>query len=168
LRQIEAQLGRERHTRWDARTIDLDVLLYGDQTVETPDLQIPHPRMAHRRFVLDPACEIAGPMIHPPSGWTLAALRGHWQTTPRSASIQSTSDELAAWLTAELSKLLTARTHDRQNSQTIELVNPGDGPTMLIHLGQNPPNGLAVHIMSTDRQVILQEALAAITAAWPD
>ncbi|GAA4721668.1 2-amino-4-hydroxy-6-hydroxymethyldihydropteridine diphosphokinase [Brevibacillus fulvus] len=55
---IEQQLGRVRTVRWGPRTIDLDILLYGDQRVDTPALQIPHPAMAERAFVLIPLADI--------------------------------------------------------------------------------------------------------------
>lgn len=169
LKQIELQLGRERHARWDARTIDLDMLLYGDQTITTVDLQIPHPRMAFRRFVLDPACEIAGETVHPLSGWTLAALRRHWQTRPHTVFVQSANRELREWLAQELVKQFRAMAHDQPNSQTIELLESDTSPTMRIELGGNTTsNGPVVHIDSTERQTILQEALAAVTAAWPE
>jgi hypothetical protein len=169
LRLIETQLGRQRHFRWDARNIDLDLLLYGNLSIETPDLQIPHPRMAFRRFVLVPACEIAAEMIHPTSGWTLAALRRHWQTLPRSVSVESSDRQLAAWLTTELQKHLTALARDQPNSPMIELLETNRSSTMSIRLDKHsPPHGPAVCIDSTDRQIILQEALAAIAAAWTE
>ena len=77
LQQIETDLGRRRLVRWDARAIDLDVLLYADVVIETPQLVVPHPRMAVRRFVLEPAKEIAGDWIHPTIGWTIEQLWRH-------------------------------------------------------------------------------------------
>lgn len=65
LQRIEQALGRQRHERWDARTIDLDLLLYGNQRLRTPELTVPHPRMSFRPFVLVPACEVADDWIHP-------------------------------------------------------------------------------------------------------
>jgi 2-amino-4-hydroxy-6-hydroxymethyldihydropteridine diphosphokinase len=62
---IEARFGRERIIRWDARTLDIDLLLYGDEVVAKHGLKIPHPRMHLRRFVLVPLVEIAGHVIHP-------------------------------------------------------------------------------------------------------
>lgn len=56
--QIEKELGRTREIRWGPRTIDLDILLYGDQKVICPELCIPHPRMRERPFVLIPLLEI--------------------------------------------------------------------------------------------------------------
>jgi len=56
--EIEAELGRVRDVRWGPRTIDIDVLIYGRETVVDPDLEVPHPRMADRAFVLIPLAEI--------------------------------------------------------------------------------------------------------------
>jgi 2-amino-4-hydroxy-6-hydroxymethyldihydropteridine diphosphokinase len=74
LQEIETHFGRIRRERWGDRTLDLDLLLYGDRVLETPSLALPHPRMAWRRFVLEPAAEIAGAMRHPTTGMTLAEL----------------------------------------------------------------------------------------------
>ncbi len=74
LQSIENRLGRVRAERWGVRTVDLDILLYDRQILRMADLQIPHPRMAWRRFVLAPAAEIAGEMIHPTSEWTIGEL----------------------------------------------------------------------------------------------
>ena len=62
--------------------IDVDILLYGQLVYETEELTIPHPRMAVRRFVLDPALEVAADMIHPPTGWSLASLRQRLDEPP--------------------------------------------------------------------------------------
>ena len=62
---IEDALGRSRDVRWGPRTIDLDILLYGDKVINEPTLIIPHPRLAIRRFVLVPLCEIAPQTVHP-------------------------------------------------------------------------------------------------------
>jgi 2-amino-4-hydroxy-6-hydroxymethyldihydropteridine diphosphokinase len=62
---IEDRLGRKRTLRWGPRTIDLDILLYGDQLMNQPHLVIPHPLMATRKFVLVPLAEIAPEVMHP-------------------------------------------------------------------------------------------------------
>ena len=62
---IEGRLGRKRTLRWGPRTIDLDILLYGDQMMNQPHLVIPHPLMATRKFVLVPLAEIAPEVMHP-------------------------------------------------------------------------------------------------------
>jgi 2-amino-4-hydroxy-6-hydroxymethyldihydropteridine diphosphokinase len=65
---IEALHGRERSERWGPRTLDLDLLLCGDQIIDTPDLTVPHPHMTERCFVLVPLCEMAPDLRHPVSG----------------------------------------------------------------------------------------------------
>jgi 2-amino-4-hydroxy-6-hydroxymethyldihydropteridine diphosphokinase len=76
VRQIETQFGRQRQTevRWGPRTLDIDLLLYDDRVVDTPELEIPHPRMAERRFVLEPTVEIAANWVHPVRKTSLAEL----------------------------------------------------------------------------------------------
>ncbi len=58
-------MGRRRTVRWGPRTIDLDILLYGDLVMNQPDLVIPHPLMTARKFVLAPLVEIAPDAVHP-------------------------------------------------------------------------------------------------------
>jgi 2-amino-4-hydroxy-6-hydroxymethyldihydropteridine diphosphokinase len=64
LLSIETTLGRTRSTHWGPRSIDLDLLLYGTQIIDEENLKVPHPWMHLRRFVLSPAAEIAGEMVH--------------------------------------------------------------------------------------------------------
>jgi len=60
--ELERLLGRDRsrEARWGPRTIDLDVLLWGTRTIRTPELEVPHPRMHERRFVIEPLRELFG------------------------------------------------------------------------------------------------------------
>jgi 2-amino-4-hydroxy-6-hydroxymethyldihydropteridine diphosphokinase len=69
---VERDLGRERGTgpRWGPRTIDLDLLLYGDVTVDEPGLTVPHPRLTERSFALEPLLEL-DPSLHLPDGRAL-------------------------------------------------------------------------------------------------
>jgi pantoate--beta-alanine ligase len=80
---IEGRLGRERSVAWGPRTIDLDLLLYDTLELDTPELQVPHPRMAWRRFVLAPAAEIAPDMQHPVNGLTISAMLARAQSAPQ-------------------------------------------------------------------------------------
>ena len=82
LHQIETRLGRRRLQHWGPRSVDLDLLLYDRVVSEGPRLVLPHPRMAWRRFVLEPAAEVAPAMLHPTTGWTIARLLDHLNTAP--------------------------------------------------------------------------------------
>jgi 2-amino-4-hydroxy-6-hydroxymethyldihydropteridine diphosphokinase len=89
LQAIETRHGRQRTKRWADRTLDLDLLLYGEVVLDSPLLTLPHPRMSFRRFVLEPAAEIAGELVHPTICWTLAQLLQHLDTGADSIAIIS-------------------------------------------------------------------------------
>ncbi len=74
LKQIEADLGREKSSRWAPRPIDLDILLWGERLVADVDLQIPHLELHRRRFALEPLCELNANAIHPVLGQTVGDL----------------------------------------------------------------------------------------------
>ncbi len=65
LREVEAKMGSKKLVAKGPRLIDMDILLYGEETIDTPELQVPHPRMQLRRFVLVPLVEIAPELQHP-------------------------------------------------------------------------------------------------------
>jgi 2-amino-4-hydroxy-6-hydroxymethyldihydropteridine diphosphokinase len=76
LLDIERRLGRERRERWGPRTIDLDLLLYGDGMVEEPGLTVPHPRLHERRFALEPLAELDPELVVPGRGRVRDLLSG--------------------------------------------------------------------------------------------
>jgi 2-amino-4-hydroxy-6-hydroxymethyldihydropteridine diphosphokinase len=74
LQEIEARFGRQRTVRWGERTLDLDLLLFDDRIIDTPELCLPHPRMRTRRFVLEPLVEVAPGAIDPVTGRPFTAI----------------------------------------------------------------------------------------------
>jgi 2-amino-4-hydroxy-6-hydroxymethyldihydropteridine diphosphokinase len=83
LRRIEAKMGSQRLVAKGPRLIDMDILLYGEEAIDTQELQVPHPRMTQRRFVLAPLAEIAPELRHPSWNGTVANLLA--RTADRSA-----------------------------------------------------------------------------------
>ena len=65
---VERRLGRDRGERWGPRTIDLDLLLYGDEVIDEDGLTVPHPRLRERRFVLEPLADLAPKLVVPGLG----------------------------------------------------------------------------------------------------
>lgn len=74
LMDVERRLGRVRAEKWGPRRIDLDLLFYGDRTIEEDDLVVPHPFLHLRRFVLEPLAELAADWIHPTLGLSVKSL----------------------------------------------------------------------------------------------
>jgi 2-amino-4-hydroxy-6-hydroxymethyldihydropteridine diphosphokinase len=77
LHAIEQAAGRERPFINAPRTLDLDLILYGDFVIDEPDLQVPHPRFRNRAFVLQPLAEVAGDWVDPVSGQSVQDLLEH-------------------------------------------------------------------------------------------
>lgn len=74
LQAIEMRMGRQKSVKWGPRIIDLDILLYGQEVIQTDFLTVPHPELHKRRFVLEPLYEIAPYAIHPAFGVSVAGL----------------------------------------------------------------------------------------------
>ena len=79
--QIETQLGRVRKEHWGSRKIDLDILSYGKDIVDTERIKIPHPEMEKRSFVLLPLLELSPDWVHPKSGKSIQILWENWLKT---------------------------------------------------------------------------------------
>ncbi len=109
LQQVEQQLGRQRRRRWDARSIDLDVVLHGELVGGGTGLIVPHPRYTAREFVLEPACDVAPHYRDPRFGWTLQQLARHLRHGVPSLALVGGS----AATRAEICRRLTQEHHIR-------------------------------------------------------
>ncbi len=95
IKLVESELGRVRQNRWEARRIDVDLILFGNERIWTPHFKVPHPRMCMRSFVLEPAQEVAADWIDPVTGWSLRSLNQNLvnATTLHSPIIIATTSE---------------------------------------------------------------------------
>jgi 2-amino-4-hydroxy-6-hydroxymethyldihydropteridine diphosphokinase len=97
LLEIERARGRPRaHAHHGARSLDLDLLLYGDRRIEEPGLTVPHPRLHRRAFVLEPLCEIAAEWRHPLRGETVATLAERVRDPEAVRRLQGAAAEIAS------------------------------------------------------------------------
>ncbi len=85
IKNSERELGRTPGVRYGPRVIDLDILLYDEAVIHRPDLEVPHPRLAERRFVLVPLADLAPDLIHPTLGVSIRTLLAR---LPEDASVQ--------------------------------------------------------------------------------
>ena len=102
LRRIEQAAGRERRVRWGERTLDLDLLLFGDLRIDLPELTVPHPRMSVRRFVLAPLAEVAPDLVDPITGRTAAESLSNLDRTPHIVGLVGSAADLVFILAAEV------------------------------------------------------------------
>jgi 3-oxoacyl-[acyl-carrier protein] reductase len=105
LLEIEQKLGRVRRERYGPRTIDLDLVLYGEQIIHEPDLEVPHPHLHERSFVLEPLAEIAPQALHPVLHKTIGQLWTEFEPTEPPAEEAEVPQALpagSAYLTARL------------------------------------------------------------------
>ena len=94
---VEATAGRTRNLRWEDRTLDLDLLLWGARRVRAPRLTLPHPELHRRRFVLAPLCDLAPGLMHPILGWTVRELLARLASEPGACVALPPEDVPEGW-----------------------------------------------------------------------
>jgi 2-amino-4-hydroxy-6-hydroxymethyldihydropteridine diphosphokinase len=117
LLKIEATIGRVRTARWGARLIDLDLLLYDQVVSERVESTVPHPRMTFRRFMLDPALEVAADWVHPLTGTSLAELASALSQAARRVEIKADPRWSPTWLKREPARSNLGQVLERVVSQ---------------------------------------------------
>lgn len=155
---IEKKLGRERNVRWASRTIDLDLVGFGNQIVQTESLLVPHPRMSFRSFVLKPLCEVASDWVHPQLNLSVKNLVAQLQNGRDQIAV---SQEILPLVAVEL------KAHTALASVEVVPVFMSTNPKLSILLSQDasrlgPRLLLTESLSSTWRQ----EVRAAIQAVW--
>ncbi|GAB5406381.1 MAG: hypothetical protein Aurels2KO_46120 [Aureliella sp.] len=150
VRDVENELGRVRLQRWEARRIDVDILLFGDQRIWTPQLKIPHPRMCMRRFILVPAAEVAPDFVDPVTGASVQQLAATLGTHATHVTVLASSDRSAIAIVEEAARLTGARLEQGE----AELATSADGRrtlqciqgTDLSDVTVFPPGNLVIYL----------------------
>ncbi|MEO0529456.1 MAG: 2-amino-4-hydroxy-6-hydroxymethyldihydropteridine diphosphokinase [Planctomycetota bacterium] len=161
LQAIESVAERQRVRRWDARTLDLDLLLYDEQVVQRNELRVPHPRMTFRPFVLEPAVEVAPDWRHPECETTLAELLSVLRDGDDRVRVVGDDGNVASWIESthgERVAIDDERADARQPKLTIDASRNGpaagrSGPRLA--LADCPPE----HWQA--------EVAAALECVWP-
>ncbi len=104
IRNVEKEFGRVRNMRWEARRIDLDILLHDEVRIWTPHLKIPHPRMCMRRFILLPAADVARDWLDPVSGMTIGQLAENVRHGPSNFVLLGEASSKPASMLAEVAR----------------------------------------------------------------
>ena len=124
LHAIEAGARRFREVCWGVRTLDLDLLLFGDQILDTPALLVPHPRMAVRRFVLAPLAEVTPKAVDPLTRRTIAELLANLDRRPRYLALANDgAADLFSRLVAELSAVGLHRGKQASDWENLEILD---------------------------------------------
>ena len=140
LQTLELELGRQRHQRWAARSIDLDVVLHGELVGGGTGLIVPHPRYTARQFVLKPACDVAAHYRDPRFGWTLATLSQHISSGNASMALVGGDAKTRATLCDRLTQEHDIRTFPaKPMSQPMPIV--GNAPAATRTSEANLPQG---------------------------
>ena len=159
LQQIENEFGRTRELRWGPRTLDLDLIFYGDQVIDLPRLVVPHPHCWYRQFVLAPVASLLPDFVHPSFGRTMRELSERLEAKPFVLGVGGEPADGA-------SLPMVAREFPRVEVQRIN--SPGDDElgeySLAVWFGckeSQPGNALWLQILPEIEHQFLQDALTA-------
>jgi 2-amino-4-hydroxy-6-hydroxymethyldihydropteridine diphosphokinase len=154
LQSIEAEAGRERSVEWGPRTLDLDLLFYDERVLDTPQLKLPHPRAAFRRFVLVGAAAVAPDWRHPVLDRTLVDLLRHLDTAPRYVALVGANSGFRSQLAAEAAHVAGARlvepTRAALPASVDDVVCDGPDPTRPIEFVRGRVEALEASLAAGD------------------
>jgi hypothetical protein len=180
LQRIETNVGRVRSERWAARNLDLDLLVVDGLELQSGRLELPHPRMHYRHFVLQPAAEVAPWMVHPESGSTLAALLDHIDRGSREARIAAANSTAARELVEQLRAVTAAKGHDiaiheyasgdeiRFRGLILAVAPTGNDRRQLRRILHLPALGPIIWLDEAGLEPMASDAWAALASAWPE
>lgn len=155
LHEVEAAFGRVREIVWGPRTLDLDLLLFGDHVIADDRLVVPHPAAWYRRFVLDPLAEIAADVMHPERGVTIGELQRRFDVRPLPLAVVGD-----AAIHAEI--IMSLR---KEFEPDVVFVEPSADPAIVAWLGGEPgfdslPRSSRLDASRSDPTEFLQNVVA--------
>lgn len=131
LLELENSLGRVRIEHWGPRAIDLDLLTYDQQERQSTSLTLPHPRLAFRRFVLEPAADVAPDFICPPNGWSVGQLLSHLNTAAPLVAMTAIDETLLASAIQQIAQRANVRILGKAELGNMESIAAADDWTIL-------------------------------------
>lgn len=167
IRRVEKEFGRERNLRWEARRIDLDILLYDDVRIWTPHLKIPHPRMCMRRFILLPAAEVAESWVDPVSGWSIGQLAANVRSGASNFLLVGEASSNAESLLAEVARHTGAqwRAMARNNAPHTRWVS---ARTTTLGLAEVNIDSIREEFRDSKLLIVLAPSVQIADVAWED
>jgi len=140
LESIERDLGRVRETHWGPRTLDLDLLFYGSEIINSARLVVPHPAVWYRRFVLDPLVEIAAHFVHPERRAEIRALRDRLLLRPLCVALAGGNPRTREMLTAKFGPAFPAVQFLQWPEPPLEDAERLNVPVIVFWLGDDGPS----------------------------